>query len=228
MPRFAGCQIQINTGMRYTKDVRLQFALAVLTATLMAVPANDAVAQFGVAAGANFEDLGDLDALDARATFDRATGYHVGLFFNLGAGRVSVQPGVYFRDFGEVKLVEDGRFRELALTSIEVPVDVRIKLVQASALAPYVFAGPVVGFSSTTDDSFQDALRELNVSANIGGGVELSLPGSDVAVIPEIRFARSITRFFRDGETFDIAGADFTPVEVSPQNAVMLRVGLRF
>lgn len=205
---------------------RLGCAVFAIAASLLCVPASQA--QFGIAAGANFEDLGDLDATDSRASFDRATGYHVGIFFTLGAGRAAIQPGVFMRDFGDVRLVEDGRFRTLSMTSIEVPVDVRLRIIQTSGFAPFVSFGPVVGFTTTTDDGFEDAIRELTVSANVGGGFELGLPASGFTLVPEIRFARSITRYFEEGETFDIGGLQFTPVEVSPQQAVMLRLGIRF
>jgi hypothetical protein len=109
-----------------------------------------------------------------------------------------------------------------------VQVDLRIRLFELGGFSPVVLGGPVVGFATTTDESFQDALRELTVSANVGGGLEIDLPGIGMTLVPEVRYARSITRFFEDGQTFDIAGVDFTPIEVSSQDAVMLRVGLRF
>lgn len=200
-------------------------ALIVVASFVLAPSAN---AQFGIAAGANFEDLGDLTASDGRASFDQATGYHIGLFFNLGAGRFSVQPGVFMRDFGDVTIVEEGRFRTFSLTSIEIPVDIRIRLLPGRAVAPFVFAGPVVGFATTTDDSFEDVLRDLTISANVGGGIEIDVPSAGITLIPEVRFARSVTRFFEEGTAFDIAGVDFTATEVSAQQAVMLRLGLRF
>ncbi len=203
-------------------------ACAVLVAAASFVLAPTASAQFGIAAGANFEDLGDLTATDGRASFDQATGYHIGLFFNLGAGRFSVQPGAFMRDFGDVTIVEDGRFRTFSLTSVEIPVDIRMRLLPGRAVAPFVFAGPVVGFATTTDESIEDVLRDLTISANVGGGVEVDVPSAGITLIPEIRFARSVTQFFEEGTTFDIAGVDFTATEVSQQQAVMLRLGLRF
>jgi hypothetical protein len=194
--------------------------------TLASAPV--ARAQFGVAVGANFENLGDLDSDETRASFDRATGYHIGVFFNLGAGMFAVQPGIYFRDFGDVELVEDARSRTFSMSVIEVPIDIRLHALRGAPISPFVFAAPVVGFATTSDESFGDAMTNLTLSANIGGGVEFAAPGLGVVITPEIRFARSLTPYFKDGETFDLAGVDFTLTEVSSQSAVMLRLGLRF
>lgn len=201
-------------------------ATVLLTATLCFASASVANAQFGVAAGANFENLGDLDSGDAEASFARATGYHVGVFFNLGAGMFAVQPGVYLRDFGDVELQDESGARMFSMTAIEVPIDLRLHALRGGPVSPFVFVAPVVGFATTSDEGFKDALSDLTLTANIGGGVEIAAGG--VALTPEIRFARSLTPYFEDGETFDLAGADFTMTDVSSQRAVMLRLGIRF
>jgi len=198
-----------------------------LVGVLIASP-ETAAAQFGIAAGANFENLGDLDATMSDASFDRATGYHVGLFFNLGAGSFAVQPGVFLRDFGDVTLVDDARSRSFSMTSIEVPVDLRWHPLSGVPASPFLMAGPVVGFATTTDEAVEDALTELTLSSNVGVGVEIGLSNGGLALVPELRFTRSLTRFFEEGETIDIGGVDFTPVDVSRQSAVMLRLGVRF
>ena len=213
---------------RAKRDSRTVLAIATLIALIPVTSASVASAQFGVAAGANFENLGDLDGDESRASFDRATGYHVGVFFNLGAGMFAVQPGIYLRDFGDVQLVEDARRRTFSMTAIEVPIDLRLHALRGAPLSPFIFAAPVVGFATTSDESFKDTMTDLTLSANIGGGVEIAAPGIGLVITPEIRFARSLTNYFEDGETFDIGGVDFTPTEVSRQSAVMLRLGVRF
>lgn len=200
--------------------------LAVVSAFI--VSPETASAQFGIAAGANFEKLGDLDATMADASFDRSTGYHVGLFFNLGAGSFAVQPGVFLRDFGDVTLVDDARSRSFSMTAIEVPVDLRWHPLSGVPASPFLMAGPVVGFATTTDESVEDALTQLTLSANVGVGVEIGLSNGGFALVPELRLARSLTRFFEEGETIDIGGVDFTPVDASRHSAVMLRLGVRF
>src|SRR5690606_2378442 len=104
----------------------------------------------------------------------------------------------------------------------------RLHVARGAPLSPFVFVAPVVGFATTSDEGFKDALTDLTLSANIGGGVEIAAPGIGVVLTPEIRFARSLTPYFEDGETFDFAGADFTLSEASAQRAVMLRLGVRF
>jgi len=64
---------------------------AVLILVLMVCSApRESHAQLGVAAGLNFDRLSDIDAGSRSATFDNATGYHVGVFYDLGLG----PPGV--------------------------------------------------------------------------------------------------------------------------------------
>ena len=78
----------------------------VLVALLAATPAS---AQLGITAGLNFDSIDDIDASaqDARGTFDRASGYHAGIFYDLGAGPISVRSALVYRDLGTIDLEID-------------------------------------------------------------------------------------------------------------------------
>ena len=186
-----------------------------------------ASAQFGFSAGLNFDKLGDVKTGDRKATFDNATGYHVGLFFDLGAGIVSVRPGVFLHRFGDVVVVEDALTTKFDLNSIEVPIDVRIRALSVPAVRPYVLVGPVFSFASSNDAAFNDALRELTMSGNVGGGLELTLPGTDVTLYPEVRFSIGLMSLLEEGKEINIGGSTIVADEASSLQTVMLRLSLR-
>lgn len=184
------------------------------------------MAQVGIAAGLNFEELGDIKATDRRATVDNSTGYHVGIFFDLGAGPVSLRPGVFYRDLGEIVVSDGAQTSSFNLSMVEVPVDLRLQVLPSPVVAPYLFAGPVVSFASSPDDNFNDAVRNLLLSANAGGGLNISL--GSITLSPEIRFGFSVSRWLEEGRTITVGGAEIVSEEVSRENAVMLRLGVSF
>ncbi|NNE35295.1 MAG: outer membrane beta-barrel protein [Rhodothermales bacterium] len=197
---------------------------ALIASTVCFVPSVSA--QVGVAAGLNFENLGDIQATSRRATFDNSTGYHIGIYFDLGGGKVSLRPGLFYRDAGDVVLSEGLQESVFDLSTIEVPLDVRVKLVPSSVVSPYVLGGPVVAFASSSDDGFNDAVRNLLLSANAGIGIDLAM--GSIVLSPELRFAFSVNRWLEENRTIRVGGATISSDEVSRQSAVMLRLGLSF
>src|SRR5690606_30396506 len=186
-------------------------------------------AQLGVAIGLNFDSISDIDTGDREATFDNATGYHLGIFYDLSAGPLAIRPGLFYRQVQNVKvdILEAGsRITEsFDLNLIEVPVDLRLRMA-LPLLKPYVLAGPVFGFSSTGDDDFKDALQELTVAANIGIGVEVSLPGFTPVLYPELRYSFGVSRFMK--EELSIGDFTFEADDAQRLNTFMLRLGIRF
>lgn len=212
---------------------RLAVLCAVLAVTTAAVPA--AHAQFGIAAGLNFDDFSDID-MDREATLDNATGYHVGLFFDLAAGPVALRPGIFYRtvegvqftfgdgEFTEVPTLPDLLREEFDLNLIEVPIDLRLRLAALPLVAPYLTAGPVLTFASSDNEAIDERLEDLSVSADVGIGIELGLLG--LRAYPEIRYSFGVTRFMEEiefGDTTVRASSDEQRL-----NSVMLRLGIAF
>ena len=177
----------------------------------------------GISAGANFSSLDDVRSGSVGSTFDRSTGYHVGAFLDLGSGPVSVRPGVYYHDLGRYEL-SDGQ--DFDLSAVEAAVDLRFRVVSLPGLRPYALAAPVVTFGRT-DAAFDDAVRDLSLTADVGAGVELSLPGTGLVLMPELRYGIGVTDYLSD--SFEIGGTTVRPSDdESRLSKLMLRLNVAF
>ncbi len=188
----------------------------------LAVPL--ARAQLGVSAGLNFDRLGDIRTQSSSATFDNATGYHFGIFYDLGAAPISVRPGIFVRNAGDIDWNVTGAVQSFDLTLIEIPIDVRVPLLQAPLLKPYVLAGPVVSFPRSDDEDVKDSLEDLLVSGSVGVGVEVTVPALGLRLFPELRYAFGLSRFLKD--SFSVGGVEFDVEDQTRLNSVMLRLGV--
>lgn len=176
----------------------------------------------GISAGANFNQLSDIETGDREATFDNATGFHLHLWFDLPLGPVAVRPGVRYMNMGA--LFEDVSLENVpsddeVVSLIEIPVDVRFRL-GLPLITPYVMAGPVLRFPAGSDD--QDRLESFSLAGGAGVGVELGLAG--VSLYPELKYTFGITRFTQD--SYEIGDVTISPDENQRLNAVMLSIGI--
>ncbi len=195
----------------------LLFAAAFLAA---ATPGH---AQLGIGAGLNFNSLDDIRTDDGEAAFERSTGYHMGVFYGLGLGPVNLRPGVFYHRVGEFAF-PDGQ--EIDLSAVEIPLDVRINVLTMPVATPYLLGAPVLSFGRTGSD-FSDAVEDMNLSADLGIGVELSLPGLGIALMPELRYGIAVTDYL--SESFEVGGTTVTPTDGSRRpSKVMLRLNVMF
>ena len=191
---------------------------------LLAVPAH---AQFGVFAGLNFDDFDDIETDSRDAAFESASGYHFGLFFEYGAGPLAVRPGVLYRQINDGEFtVSDaaGVVTDFDVSLIEVFADLKVGLPLLPIVQPYAFAGPVVGFPSSSDDDFDEALADAALWGNIGLGVDVGLVG--VRLQPEIRYSLGLSRF--TDEEITIGGVSLDANEAQNLNSFMIRLGVVF
>lgn len=204
----------------------LPLALLALFIGFIGLLAQPAQAQLGIAAGLNYDDLSDLDTGSAETSFDNASGYHIGLFYDLAVGPLALRPGVYYMDIGEFEDAE-GIFNEgIDLSLIEVPVDVRLRLAPTPVLTPYLMGGPVFRFPSAESEDFEEVLEEVNIAGNVGAGLELSVPGLGLRLYPEVRYTFGLSNFTRD--EFEVGGQNFTVEEEGRLNTFILRLGVAF
>lgn len=179
----------------------------------------------GISAGANFTELGDIEASDREATFENATGWHIHLWFDLPLGPVAVRPGVRYMDMGElfaqasIENVVTGVDEDQVVTLLEIPIDVRFRL-GLPIISPYVMAGPVLRFPAGSDD--EDRLESFSLAGGAGIGLELGLGG--MKLYPELKYTFGITRFTQD--SYEIGGVTISPDEDQRLNAVMLSIGI--
>ena len=186
----------------------------------------------GFAGGLNFDQLSDIEG-NRTATFDNATGYHVGLFYTFNVGMLGIRPGVFYVDVGEFEIdFEDNRPCTVVggcedlfdLSLIEIPIDVRLRL-NTPVLTPYLLAGPTLRFANTSNEDLEDALKEFSVAAAIGAGLEIGPPGGNLRFYPEIRYNFGVDGVIDD---FTFLGAEFEADEEQQLNSIMLRLGLTF
>ena len=180
-------------------------------------------AQLGVAAGLNFDTMSDISG-NREATFENATGYHVGLFYNIGMGPVGLRIGGFYRDISGLETDLAGASDAFDLTMIDVPIDLRFNLTATPLIRPYLLAGPVFSFPSSSDPEYDEALEQVSVSGNVGGGLAISVGA--ITLFPEIRYVIGVSRFMKD--KFEIGGFEFDSDEAQRQNSVMLRLGIGF
>lgn len=202
-----------------------RFAVASITALAFAIlPAAPAHAQLGIGAGLNFNDLDDIDTGAGSAVFDESTGYHFGLFVNIGGDVVSLRPGVFYHQIGTYDFPEG---EELDLRSVEVPIDIQVNLMPDSPVGLYLLGGPVVTFPRSGEDDFGDAFRDVSLSADIGAGLGLQLPGGGLTIMPEVRYSLGVTDYWNDD--FSVGGVTVTPIDDARRvSRWMVRLNLMF
>jgi hypothetical protein len=197
----------------------------VVVAVLAARPAQ---AQVGLAAGLTYDNLGDIEVSSARATFESATGYHVGVFVDLAAGPLAIRPGVFYRHLGNMdlggSLIIDDVSETFDISIIEAPIDLRFRLGVTPLISPYIMAGPVIRFAATDNELFEDNLENFSLAADVGFGIEVKLGA--VKLFPELRYAFGITRFLK--EDIVINNITITPDDEARLNTFMIRLGVGF
>ena len=178
--------------------MRTLFLLALLA---LAPAAGAQIPSFGAAVGVNFASLGDAGAVD----LDNATGFHAGVYADLGLGPLSVRPGIFYVRAGSVLSSDEN------VDWIAIPVDVLLST-GAPLLEPYALIGPEARVP--LGEVFADGTRSFALAANIGVGVEVGgflLPSA----FAEIRYGLDLSGL-RDDPDVD---------ESVKVNVVMLRVG---
>jgi hypothetical protein len=176
----------------------------------------------GVAAGLNFNQLNDITVGSGSATYDNSTGYHVGVVLELGGGPLSFRPGVFYHQLGRYDFPAGER---IDLTAIEVPLDVRLSLATGGALRPYVLAAPVLTLPRS--DDFEDAVKDMTLTADLGVGFEFGAPGAGLRLMPELRYSVGVTDYLSDD--FQIGDVTVTPADSDRRfSRIMLRLNVMF
>lgn len=197
-------------------------SLAVLLALAMAI-VTPAQAQVGIAGGFNYNQLDDISATDVNANLDSKTGYHIGVFYDLGLGPIAIRPGLFYREVGTYEFSD--LEENIELNAIEVPIDVRWRILPLPLVKPYLLAGPVLTFPQSNTEGFEGT-ESVNLNADIGAGVEITLPGVGFTLMPELRYGIATSSFLEDD--FEVGGVEVNPQDDPRLNAIMLRLNVRF
>lgn len=201
---------------------------ALLIAVLLGSAASPAHAQLGVAAGLNFESAGDIElSTENNGTLENSSGYHLGIVYDMNLGAASLRPGLFYRRVGEYEFSQDalpGGEDAFDIAAWEVPLDLRFTVLPTPLVSPYLLGGAMATFPRGEND-FDDALRDVSYSFNVGVGVDLSL-GSSLTLQPEFRYEFGATSFVED--EFEIGDIEFTPQESPRFSAFSLRLNVLF
>lgn len=200
------------------KRVLLSVIIAGTLTGTVAVPAQ---AQIGVSAGLGFDALSDIETTtNENATLDNATGYHLGVVYDLGLGIFNLRPGFFFRKVGTYDFPES----QSDVTTWEVPVDARITILPTPVLSAYVFGGPKAVFPQGEGD-LDDALEEVSYVFDVGFGADFSVPGTGLSLQPELRYEIGATDYIED--EFEIGDTAFQPSDRT-LSAFALRLNVIF
>lgn len=166
------------------------FAMAAPSAQAQLIPSID----FGVAAGLNFASLSDTRAADLENT----TGYHVGIYGDVGIPFVAARVGLYYLDAGDLATTEDGD-PVASATFVTVPVDFQIQTPTPVAKA-YLLIGPEARFAvdSDSEDGVVVDRNAVNLAGNVGVGAKFGSPLGGLSGFAEVRYARDLTSFAED------------------------------
>jgi len=202
------------------------FLLLIAALGWMALP-QASTAQVGIVGGLNFESLDDVSQ---DATFESSTGYHVGLSYNRDFAVLGLRLSGIYRRVGEYEFAgqQGGDSATLDLSTIEIPLDLKYRLA-LPLVTPYAMAGPQVSFpigdgSGEFGDDFEDNLEDVNLSGNVGAGVEFNLGG--VRLTPELRYEFGVTSIFDDD--FEVGGIDVNVDDDPKLSAFSIRLHVFF
>lgn len=194
---------------------------SLLVIAFLGLSVSSAQAQFGVSAGLDFNSTDDIEATtNQNATLDNATGYHLGVVYELGMGPVNLRPGVFYRKVGTYDFPNS----RSDVTAWEVPVDVRVTVLPFPLVSPYVLGGPQAVFPRS-EGEFDESLEDVSYTFNIGVGANVSVPGAGLTLQPELRYEFGATDYVDDD--FEIGGTEFEPSDPK-LSAFALRLNVLF
>lgn len=134
---------------------------------------------FGIRGGVNFATLYDAET-DDEAEYVTSTGVLAGIYFQLPINNSSfiIQPEILYSQKGYKLLSDDGTF-VADINYIEIPVLIKFKYELDNGLAPYIEAGPYVGFLISTEVEKNDQviaeeikkINEIDFGLAIGAGL---------------------------------------------------------
>ena len=150
--------------------------LAVVLAVICTTTFAQSDSGFGIKAGLNYNGNGDYleSALAAAEDPDRNVGFHFGVFYKLGGGKIFVKPELVY-----TKTKSDYSDGDFDLSKIDLPALVGIKIIGPL----HLFAGPDFQYILNTEFDgidIDDIENDFTVGMHIGVGVNLGRIGADI------------------------------------------------
>ncbi len=161
------------------------FLVLLLTAFL--APRAEAIT-FGLKAGFNSSTISFNNTSSITADTNRVKGLTAGVFASFSLGLVSVQPELLYSRRGFQFYIPEGPYTyDYKLDYLEVPVLVKVRVIPAGPIKPFVFAGPSFGYllkakgidrSNEPEVSYDitDIFKRTEAAVVMGAGIDLGLP----------------------------------------------------
>lgn len=165
------------------------FALAAPPAQAQTVP------KIGATGGVNFSSVSSYFL-----EFDGATGYHVGVYGNIGLSALDVRVSILYVSAGDVGVprLDIPEFYDLTVTFIAVPVDFKFG-VPLPVVKSYALIGPE---ARVVTGDFAGSDRVMNYAINAGIGAEFDVLVGP-SVFAELRYGLDVTGI-NDDNTFKV------------------------
>jgi len=190
--------------------VRLVSLATVFTLAAPLVQAQ-VIPKFGATGGVNFGSLSDAFGQE----LDSATGYHVGVFVDVGFGPLAARASVLYVRAGGIRIafIDVIETAEVTVSFIAVPVDFKFRF-PSPVVKPYAFLGPEARFAT---GNLADSNDPLAFALNVGIGAELDA-FIGTSMFAELRYGLDITGL----APADQAEQDFRV------NVLYIRIGIGF
>ncbi|MCO4293410.1 PorT family protein [Solitalea sp. MAHUQ-68] len=157
--------------------------MAVVTA-FIAFSANAQKLDFGIKGGVNFANASDIKFTGGlnesyKQTADGVTGYHFGVWAEIGSSSISFQPELLYSRKGFKATDEIGQESNVQLNYLDIPLLAKIKPlpmlhIVAGPQVSIKLADKITGPSDFTDALNQESFKNGDWGAILGAGVSLS------------------------------------------------------
>lgn len=171
--------------------------LAALVAVLCLAPAAQAqlIPSFGLTGGVNFGSLNDV----AGANLANSTGFHVGVYGDVGIGPLALRPALLYLRSGEVQAGAS----TVTADFVTVPIDLKFQT-PTPVVKGYALVGPEFRFP-VGEGGMAVNTKSTNVAVNVGAGVSFNPPLVGPSGFLEVRYALDVSGF---AESLDPAVSD--------------------
>ncbi|MEZ5063398.1 MAG: outer membrane beta-barrel protein [bacterium] len=202
---------------------------ALLLLGVTVAPVNALPLSWGIRGGWNFDSMEAIQDSGADVSFDRATGYNLGLFADLGAGPLGLRPGITYLHTGP--LFQGATFLpadDFNLSYVVVPIDVRYRLPMPGA-SPYVATGPefrLLADHGNAPSELQDQFSNFGVTWGVGLGMEIGPPMGGFRFMPEARYSFDMSGIVSD--QIEVGGTTYSTNSGQKVNSWRVSLGLMF
>jgi hypothetical protein len=177
--------------------------------------------QIGPKVGLNIANIGGADADElVGESLDSKTGFGVGIFFMYQFSNMfAIQPEAYYSMKGAT-YKEDGGELTITLDYFEVPLLLKLIIpVEGSNIRPSVFAGPAIGFNTTSkikvefdgeseEVDMKDDTKPTDFSLVFGGGLGFMVGKNELGF--DIRYILGLSSIDDSSDEIDLKNTAFS------------------